>query len=127
MEDMQSKIGAILNDPETMQKIMSMAQAMGQASQKEPCEPPKPEPQGQKQDTPNLSLPDIDLRAIQKLAGLTQKTGIDHNQKALLKALGPYLSRERVSKLERAMRAAKMASLASSFLGSNPLLSNQGR
>lgn len=124
---MQAKIGAILNDPETMQKIMSMAQAMGQAAPKPPPEPSAEEPPAKKQDVPGFSLTDIDLKTVQKLAGLTGKANIDNNQKALLKALGPYLSRDRVSKLERAMRAAKIASLASSFLGANPLLSNQGR
>lgn len=126
MEDMQSKIGAILNDPEAMQKIMSMAQTLGQGSHADGKENAKPDAP-QHPDTPAFSLQDIDLGAIQKIASLTQKTGIDHNQKALLKALGPYLSRERVSKLERAMRAARMASIASSFLGTNSLLSKQSR
>ena len=126
MEDIQSKIGALLNDPETMQKIMAMAQALGQSSHKEATEPVKHEQQPT-HDPPGFSLPDIDLGTIQKIAGLTQKAGIDHNQKALLAALGPYLSHTRITKLEKAMRAAKMASLASSLLGSGQLLSSQGR
>jgi len=126
VEDIQSKIGAILNDPATMQKIMAMAQAMGQSSRKESAEPAKQE-QPPKHEPSGFSLPDIDVGALQKIAGLTQKAGIDNNQKALLTALGPYLSHARIAKLERAMRAARMASLASSFLGSGPLFSNQGR
>ena len=39
------------------------------------------------------------------------------NQKALLQALAPYLSSGRIHKLEKAMRAAKLAGMASSFLG----------
>ncbi|MBO5953508.1 MAG: hypothetical protein J6Q53_05260 [Oscillospiraceae bacterium] len=35
----------------------------------------------------------------------------------MLKALGPYLSRERLRKLENAMRAAKMAKVAAAALG----------
>lgn len=126
MDDMQAKIGAILNDPEAMQKIMSMAQALGQGSHTDSKESTKSDAT-QHSDAPAFSLQDIDLGMIQKITSLTQRTGIDHNQKTLLKALGPYLSRERVSKLERAMRAAKMASIVSSFLGSNSLLSKQSR
>ena len=38
-----------------------------------------------------------------------------------------YLSRERISKLEKAMRAAKLARVASSFLGQSGLLNISGR
>ena len=45
----------------------------------------------------------------------------DHNnnthQQALLSALNPYLTRDRISRLERAMRAAKLAGMATAFLG----------
>ena len=54
---------------------------------------------------------------IQNLMPLLRGSGIDGNQRALLKALGPYLSRDRIDRLERAMRAAKMADLVSGLLG----------
>ena len=119
MEDMQSQMNAILGNPEMMQKIMSMAQALGQG-QNEPKEPPKQEQSG-------FSLPDIDLSMVQKLSGLAGQSNIDNNQRTLLKALSPYLSRERIYKLERAMRAAKMANMASSFLGKSGLPFQAGR
>ena len=109
-ENMQNQMSAILNDPAMMQKIMSMAQtlkapeASAQQPQKEPA-------------APAAAFPDIDLSMVQKLSGLAGKSNIDSNQRSLLSALTPYLSRERVQKLERAMRAAKMANLASAFLG----------
>lgn len=59
-------------------------------------------------------MPELDTATLQKVIGLAQQTGIDRNQQALLKALGPYLSHERINKLEKAMRAAKLANLASS-------------
>ena len=64
---------------------------------------------------------------LQKLAGLASSAGVDQEQKALLTALGPYLSRDRVHRLEKAMQAAKMAKLASSFLGGGVLQSLIGR
>lgn len=108
MENMEDKIGSILGNPQMMQQIMSMAQSLGQ-SQPQPEPPPQPAP----------TLPDIDPAMIGKVMNLAGKTNIDRNQQALLKALGPYLAAQRIQKLEKAMRAAKLANLASTFLGSN--------
>ena len=117
MEDMQSQMNAILGNPDMMQKIMAMAQSLGQGDNN----------QQQKQEAPLPSLPNIDPSLIQKFAGLAGQSSIDSNQRTLLKALTPYLNRERISKLERAMRAAKMASMASAFLGKSALPFQAGR
>ena len=103
-------MNAILNNPEMMQKIMSLAKTMNPSAGQDAAEPQKQEPVGN-------ALPDLDLSAMQKLAGFAGKANIDNNQRSLLKALVPYLSKERISKLERAMRAAKLASMATVFLG----------
>ena len=111
MDDFESKLGQILGNPEMMGKIMAMAQSFG--SQEAPPEPPP------KQES---AIPEIDFATIQKLTGLMGKTGVDREQKALLSALSPYLSAGRIHKLEKAMRAAKLAGVATSFLGSQPQL-----
>lgn len=108
MDDMQNQMNAILGNPEMMQKIMAMAQTLNVPQQETPPPPPP--------DNPGFQMPDIDPRMLQKLSGLAGKSNIDNNQRNLLKALGPYLNRSRIAKLEKAMRAAKMASLASVFL-----------
>lgn len=127
MDDMEAKMGAILSNPEMMQKIMAMAQTLNQSGPSPKQEdPPKPREEPSQQG-PDISLPNIDLSMLQKLSGLTKQSGIDKNQQSLLRALGPYLSRNRISKLEKAMRAARMASMASSFLGSQGLQSILGR
>ena len=110
MDDLQTRMGAILNDPEMMKKITAMAQSLSAAP-----EPAPPPPQQAPVQLPQM--PNIDPAMLQKLAGFAGQTGIDNNQKTLLQALNPYLSRERISKLERAMRAASMAKMASVFLG----------
>ena len=104
MSELDEKLNTLMSNPQLMQQIMSMAQSLGQQ------EPP------QTQDTP-APQPSIDPAMIQRIAGMAQSAGVDRNQQALLNALGPYIRRERTTKLERAMRAAKMASLASAFLG----------
>lgn len=112
MENMEEKLGAILGNPQMMQQIMSMAQSMGQSQQAPPRDPPKQE---------SSPLPELDPAKLQQIMRLAGQTGIDRNQQALLKALRPYLTDQRIGKLERAMRAAKLAGLASSFLGSGAL------
>lgn len=119
MDEMQEKLGAILNNPQMMQTIMSMAQSMGSQQQKQ--EPQQQEPS----NAP--ALPNIDPGMLQKLSGAVRQGNLDRDQQALLKALSPYLSRDRISKLERAMRAAKMARIAATFLGQGGLQSFSGR
>ena len=124
MEDMQSQMNAILGNPEMMQKIMAMAQSLGGSSSPEQGQPQKEHPTQAQENPP---FPDIDISMLQKLSGFARGTGIDKNQQSLLHALGPYLSRERIGKLEKAMRAAKLARAASSFLGQNGILNLSGR
>lgn len=108
MSELEEKLGTVLNNPQLIQQIMTMAQSLGQTAPpagKEPANEPSPVP----------FLPDPEL--IRKISGITAAAGTDNQQSALLKALTPYVHREKLDRLERAMRAAKLAQLASSFLG----------
>lgn len=122
MDNMEDKLNAILKDPNMMRQLQSMAQSLGLQSQgsqsQQKADPPPPR---------NDSSPEFDPVMLQKLSGFAQQSGVDRNQRALLTALGPYLSRERIAKLEKAMRAAKMARLASGFLGQGGLSLLTGR
>ena len=110
MEDMESKLGAILNNPDMMAQIMSMAQQFSGGE----SPPPPPEP------TP--ILPEgLDMGMLMKIAGMANSASVDKDQRALLLALRPYLTTDRIGRLEKAMRASKLAGLASSFLGSGIL------
>lgn len=115
MDELENKFTAILNNPQLMQQIMAMANSIGASA------PP------QKQESPPPSLPEIDPSMIQKIAALSSQGGIDREQQALLKALTPYLNRERISRLERAMKAARTARLASGLLGQNGIPFLSGR
>jgi hypothetical protein len=106
MDELENRLGAILGNPEMMQKIMTMAQSLGGEAPKDAPAPPPPE------------FPQLDPGLLQKLsAGLSGAGGIDQNQQTLLHALSPYISSRRISRLERAMKAAKMANFATSILG----------
>ena len=104
MEDLENKISAIMANPELMGQIMSLANSLGQE---------QPDSQASAGET----FGGMDLQMLQKLSGLAGQSNIDSNQKNLLTALVPYISQHRITKLEKAMRAAKMARLASTFLG----------
>ncbi len=109
MGELEEKLASVMNDPAMMERIMSLAQSLGgPPSSPQPEAPPK-------QEAP--PFPDIDISMLQKLSGFAQQSGIDKNQQSLLHALAPYISQHRVARLERAMRAAKMAGLATSLLG----------
>jgi len=124
MSELEERLGTILNNPQMMQQIMAMAQAMNQAQpsdgpkqmQPKPAEPALPAPLGE-----------VDLGMLQKLSSFARQTGVDKNQQNLLNALSPYLSHGRVAKLEKAMRAAKMAGVASALLNSGALQGLIGR
>ena len=109
MSELEEKLASVMNDPAMMQKIMSLAQSLGGASSQQPPPPP------QQEEAP--AFPDIDISMLQKLSGFAQQSGIDKNQQTLLHALAPYISQHRVARLERAMRAAKMAGFATNLLG----------
>ena len=108
MDELEDKLASVMNNPDLMQKIMSLAQNLGGS------QPPN-DPEPQKQES--APFPDIDISMLQKLSGFAKQSGIDKNQQTLLHALSPYISRHRIVKLERAMKAAKMANFATTLLG----------
>ena len=118
MEGMEEKLGSILNNPQMMQQIMSMAQSLNSSQVPPQPEPPPPARPG---------LPEIDPALLQKVMGLAGQMGVDHHQQALLTALRPYLTAGRIRKLEKAMRAAKLASAASAAFSSGALSFLTGR
>lgn len=114
MSELEEKLASILNNPQMMQQIQSMANAIGQETT-------------QQQSQNQAEMPSVDLSMLSGLSGILGKSSVNQEEQALLKALTPYLSRQRVSKLERAMRAARMAKLASAFLGSGGMQLLSGR
>lgn len=116
MAELEEKLGAILNDPKMMQTIFAMAQSLGQDSASS-------EPSIKQ----SAAFPEIDPGVLQKIGSLASQSGIDPQQRALLSALSPFLSQNRMHKLEKAMRAARMARMASSFLNAGGLSLLTGR
>ena len=120
MENWEEKFETILKNPQMMEQIMSMAKALGNSA-----------PVHQDTTPESGQLPQneskLDLSILQKLSGLASQGNIDRDQKQLLQALRPYLSKDRVTKLENAMRAAKLAKIASAFLSNGGMQIISGR
>ena len=104
MDDLQQKLSAILGDPKLMQQLGAMAQSLGVQA------PPGPE-----------VSPGPDPAMLKGLTGLLGQAAVDRDQQALLSALTPYLTQDKVTRLRKAMQAAGMARAASSFLGAGGL------
>ena len=112
MDGIEEKLGSILSNPEMMNTIMNMAKALGQ-SQPEPApQQPSPAKQPPLQQKAPPPIGKNELEMISRISSLSQQTGLDRQEQALLRALNPYLTRDRLSKLEKAMHAAKMARFA---------------
>ena len=116
MEGIEEKLSSILGNPEMMQRIMGLAQSLGSQESRQEAPPSAPQ---------QAPMPDANF--LKAVSGMAKQSSIDRDQQALLRALVPYLSRHRIQKLENAMRAARMARLASTFLGSGGLQMLSGR
>ena len=114
MSELDEKLNSILSNPAMMQQIMSLAQALNQseAQQQSPNSAAPP----QQSAEPAVKEAPFNPNLLNKIAGLMERGSINKNQESLLKALGPYLSRQKLQKLERAMHAAKMAGIASEMV-----------
>ena len=124
MEEINEKLGAILGNPDLMKQIVTMAQALNQqnppegTSSKDAQQKPKT-PQSKPAPPPQRSAPPVgknEIEWIQRISAFSKQTSLDQQQQALLKALNPYLSHDRIGKLEKAMHAAKLARFASTSL-----------
>ena len=103
-EGFEDKLNQILSDPDSMEKIMSLAQSLGGPSAA-PNGPPDPPPK-----PPPPPPDDAFVKGILRLMQQAQHT--DKRQEALLCALKPYLAPERQAKIDEALRIAKLSQLA---------------
>ena len=111
MEELEEKLGAILSDPKAMEQIYSMDQSLGQVGSD----------QGQNEQALGVfcGKGGMDPCMLKNMSGIASQGKISAQGHNLLCELRPYLAPRRIEKREKAMRAAKMASVASAFLGNS--------
>lgn len=105
-DGLEDKLQQILNDPQSMAQILSLAQSLGMSPESE-----------QKQEPPSAPPPPDDgfVKAIFALMQQARKS--DSKQEALLCALKPYLAPQRREKIDRALQIARISHLAGAALG----------
>ena len=107
MEDMDSKLNAMLNDPAAMQRIIQMAQQFsGAAAQAAPPPPP-----------PTADGGGFDPMLLARFLPLLQDLRQSNSQTTqLLYALRPFLKEEKQPKVERAAKLAHLICIGKRFL-----------
>jgi len=109
MDDMQSGISKILEDPESMAKIREMASSLFGGSGE-----PAPEPQSTEslsKETQNMGgLEGFDMNTLMKIGRVLNRKSTD-NRSALLLALKPHLSEERRGRVDKAVKILKIVDL----------------
>lgn len=102
MDDMAEKITSLLSDPDGMEKIKGMAEAL--FGENKPAAPPP-------QSGGGLSLPEgFDPAKLMGVFSALSKSGGD-DRTALLLALKPHLAPERRERVDKAVKLLKIASL----------------
>ncbi len=114
MAQWEDKLGAILNDPQAMSKIMAIAQSLDsgkEGSQEAPA--PEPEPASTPDPAPAAEAPaglDLDPRLMAAgMQALAAWQGPDDSRTALLQSLRPFVKPERYGKLDKAVRVTKLS------------------
>ena len=114
MDDMDSKLNAMLNDPAAMARIIQMAQQLSGGAQPNapPQSPPPPPP-------PSGPPPGdgFDPMLLAKFLPLLQDLRQSNSQTTqLLYALRPFLKEEKQPKVERAAKLAHLICIGKRFL-----------
>lgn len=100
MSEFEDKLNKLMNDPREMERFADFAKSLMGGS-----------PEAQQSDNNGaFEMPDASM--LQKLSGLMQNGAKDSKDKKLLEAMRPYLSEKRRSKMDKAMKIARIAGLA---------------
>ena len=113
MEDMDSRLTALLSDPEAMGRIMALAQQLsGESADSSPPPSPEPPPPSQQEDD------GFDPMLLLKFLPLLQELRQDNSSQSMqfLSAMRPFLKPERQPKVERAVKLAHLICVGKKFL-----------
>ena len=102
MNELEDKLNALLNDPKQMERFTDFARSVmgGMAPPEESKEP------------------DIDMGMLRRLGSLLSGSGEKNSrEQRLLEAMKPYLSDKRRDKMDKAMKIARLASVAELAVG----------
>lgn len=113
MEELEARLQAVLNDPQQMQELAALARSLGLGAEETDAPPPDAPEQTAPERREAGAMPALPLAELLQQAG-----GLSKKQENLLRALKPFLRPGKREKLERAVQAARLSSLASHALRS---------
>ena len=117
MDELERALRAVLDDPAQLRELRELAGSMGfSVPQAQPESAPAttpPEPEPVPEPPPAQAVFQQQPLPEPAAAMLRQAGKVDKKQEALLLALKPFLRKERQEKIDRALHAARLASLAS--------------
>lgn len=122
MSELEDKINGILGDPAQMEKIAGLAKSLmgGSDGGSETTEKTKSAGGGLDSLLQSLGGSDsaIDPAMLARLSrALSSGAGEKKQERALLEAMKPYLSEKRRSKMDKAIKLARLASIARIAMG----------
>lgn len=100
MDELGEKLDALLHDPQQLGRIAQLASSLvGDGGETQPPSAPQPEL-------------DLDMGQLRRMMSALRGGGHDSANRHLLEAMKPYLAEKRRRKIDRAMKLARLASLA---------------
>ena len=115
MDELERALRAVLDDPAQLRELRELAGSMGfSVPQAQPESAPAPTPPEPVPEPPPAQAAFQQQPLPEPAAAMLRQAGkMDKKQEALLLALKPFLRKERQEKIDRALHAARLASLAS--------------
>lgn len=111
MDGLEEQLQKIMNDPDSMAQILSLAQSFGLQPPEQASAAPPSAPSAAPTSPPPSLMPDEGFaKAIFGMMQQAQQS--DGKQEALLRALKPFLRPERRGSIDRALQIAKISHLA---------------
>ena len=109
MDGLEEKLSAILNDPNSMEQILSLAKNLGIGPPPSTSSSEQAAPVSTPEDT---SAPLLDEKMLHTFLSIMQNGGqINDRQMALLNALRPFLGSDRRKKLDESAKMLHMMKL----------------
>ena len=115
MDELERALRAVLDDPAQLQELRALAGSLGlgqpdAAAPQEAAVPPMPPPAPPPAQPPKPPVQETVSLPEPASAMLRQAGKADKKQEALFLALKPFLRKDRQSKIDRALQAARLAS-----------------
>lgn len=101
MDELGEKLDALLHDPQQLGRIAQLASSLVGDGGDKSAPPSAPEPEL-----------DLDMGQLRRMMSALRGGGHDSANRHLLEAMKPYLAEKRRRKIDRAMKLARLASLA---------------